>query len=73
MTITTKYSIGDKVFAMSNNEIKEFTISEIIPGKVFKNHSYEHKYMFEGYNGGGPVFLESYLFKTKRELVESLL
>jgi hypothetical protein len=73
MTITTKYSIGDKVFAMSNNQIKEFTILEIIPGKVFKNNCCEHKYMFEGYNGGGPIFLERDLFKTKRELVESLL
>lgn len=74
MIINTKFDIGSEVWFMKNNKPCRDIVMEIRPAKFYLNlfdtamKSGEHCYLV-----GTEEFLETQLYPSKKELVESLL
>jgi hypothetical protein len=72
MTIETKFDPADTVWIMVYNKPKECIIYQVIPGTHMKGLSYQTQYTIEGHNGNSPTFYENEIFRTKKELINSL-
>ena len=69
MDIKTKYDLGQRVFFMEDNRVKEDIIDSIrIDVKYLGNKIVGRSY----YRIGVMLYLESYLFLTEEELLKSL-
>ena len=72
MNIKTKYDLNQKVWFIRDNKLIENTI-DCIEYKIFSDNSGEIRYrMLEFYNGNWVYYKENELFKTKKELIQSL-
>lgn len=67
MKIKTKYDLGDTVWYMTDNIVQSDVISFI---RVEVDESNEPQVIYQTYSKVLPI--ESYLFSTKKELLDSL-
>lgn len=72
MKIETKYDLGDSACVMYNNKIAPVTIIGVLP-VISKSRGKHIYYQVDIITEKGPVeFEESHVFRTKRELIDSL-
>lgn len=79
----SKYKIGDSVFFMKSNRVREETIKGVLLDKdpcdvskmareVFGDSDIDYSYTFSSLEGFRDWMSERYLYKTKKDLLNSL-
>ena len=69
MKIETKFSIGDKVYFMFNNEVRRGVIVSII---IRINNKDERTFTYQIDGVHGMIFSDANLYGTKEEIIKAL-